>query len=130
MMAVKIEKTLSEAEKEALYAFAFDAYTCENYSEGIRLFKYLTATSSLTSKYWKGLASCLQLTSQFQEALNCWSMVVLLEETDPMPHFHAAQCFIALNNQEDAMKAINLAAEMAPFDNDLQNNLKQLKARL
>ncbi len=129
-MILDKEYTLSETEKEGLYALAFDAYTCENYSEGIKIFKYLTTTSSLTAKYWKGLASCLQLTQQLQEALNCWSMAALLDEHDPMPHFHAAQCFIALNNSEDALKAITVAQEMAPFDKNLQSNLNQLKASL
>jgi type III secretion system low calcium response chaperone LcrH/SycD len=125
-----LENTLSEAEKEGLYALAFDAYTCGNYPEAIKLFKYLVTTASLTAKYWKGLASSLQQNGLLQEAVNCWGMVVLLDENDPTPHFHTAQCLIGLNNTEDARKAIVLAEEMASFDKDLQRNLEQLRALL
>ena len=122
--------TLSEAEKEGLYALAYDAYTCKNYEEAVKLFKQLVAVSALKCKYWKGLASCLQLSGKLEEAASSWAMVVLLDENDPMAHFHAAQCLIALGKKEDALKAIVLAEEMASFDKGLQNNLQQLRKLL
>lgn len=124
------DHTLSDDEKEGLYAYAFDAYTCENYIEAVKIFKYLTVTSTLNAKYWKGLASSYQLLQQFQEALNCWSMVVILDEMDAMAHFHAAQCLMALNQPEEALKAITACQEMASFDKNLQSLLNQLKTNL
>lgn len=121
---------LSEAEQEGLYAFAFDAYTCGNYEKGVKVFKHLVTVSSITPKYWKGLASCLQQSGNLEEAVSSWAMVVLLDENDPMAHFHAAQCLIALGNREDALKAIILAEEMASFDKELHNNLQQLRNML
>ncbi|MFS8563006.1 MAG: tetratricopeptide repeat protein [Rhabdochlamydiaceae bacterium] len=121
---------LSEEEKEGLYAFAFDAYTCGNYEEGVKVFKHLIAVASLTPKYWKGLASCLQQSGNLEEAISSWAMVVLLDENDAMAHFHAAQCLTAIGNKEDALKAIILAEEMTSFDKELQNNLQQLRNML
>ena len=119
--------TLPKEEKEELYPLALDAYTCGNYEEGTKLFKHLVAVSSLTCKYWKGLASCLQLSGNLQEAASSWAMVVLLDGKDPTAHFYAAQCLMALGNKEDALKAMTLAKEMTSFDKKLQSNLQQLR---
>lgn len=127
MKTENLGNKLTEAEKEGVYALAFDAYTCKNFPEAIKLFKYLVTANSLVAKYWKGLASSLQQEGLLQEAISSWAMVVLLDEKDASSHFHAAQCLLALDHKEEALKAILLAEEMASFDKDLQKNLQNLR---
>ena len=35
-----------------------------------------------------------------------------LDSDNPYPHFHAYECYAALNNKEDAEKALNLASKL------------------
>jgi type III secretion system low calcium response chaperone LcrH/SycD len=122
--ASKIKRWTAK-EAETIYASAYSLYETSQYSQAGDIFLQLIFSNSFEQKYWRGLAASRQMESKFEEALHAWSLVALLVEQDPLPHFYAAECFISLKNKEEALIAL-LAAEERLKD-DGQSHLLHAK---
>lgn len=107
-----MEKLANKVEDaESLYATAFDHYEREEYTRASELFLQLLSMKPFEERFWKGLASCRQMEQSYPEALQAWSVVAVIADPDPMPHFHAAECLIAMKNPMEAVKALNCAEQ-------------------
>jgi type III secretion system low calcium response chaperone LcrH/SycD len=109
------------------YATAFGLYEKGDYRGASQLFTQLVLTDPFSENYWQGLASSKQMTRDYMAAVHAWSMVALLKEGDPLPHFHAAECFLSLEEKEDALKALDAALELCQNDEPLRNKIHLLK---
>ena len=69
-----------------------------------RFFKKLASLKPFEQKYWLGLAACYQIEKEYKEALKGWEMAALLNDRDPIPHFHATECYLALDDQDEGAK--------------------------
>jgi type III secretion system low calcium response chaperone LcrH/SycD len=96
-------------EKQFLYSSAFALYEAKRYDLCTEVFKKLCLESPLEAPFWRGLASSLQMQLKWKESLHAWGMCALLQDTDPLPHFHAAECFFSLGEKKDAKKALDQA---------------------
>jgi hypothetical protein len=67
------------------------------------------------------------MSGDYMAALHAWSIVALLKEEDPRPHFHAAECFFSLNEKENALKALDLALKLCQDNEHLRNKINLLK---
>jgi type III secretion system low calcium response chaperone LcrH/SycD len=113
---------------ESLYAIGFEHYEQADYKKADALFTQLVLREPLEERYWHALASCKLMDQNYEEALRAWAMVSLLNGEAPLPHFHAAQCLIALEQREEAAKAISFAEKrVAGHDDPLHLKLDQLK---
>lgn len=114
----------SPEEAECLYGAASQAYEAGVYAEAQEKFQLLVRGSPLEAKYWHGFAASYQVERRFEEAMQGWSMVILLDQKDATAYFHAAECLFALGKKEEAQKALLLAEEK---DNGvLQKNIEKL----
>jgi len=109
------------------YATAFGLYEKGDYRGASQLFTQLVLTDPFSEHYWQGLASSKQMGRDYMAAVHAWSMVALLKEGDPLPHFHAAECFLSLDEKEDALKALDAALERCQNDERLCNKIHLLK---
>lgn len=105
-------KPLSQQEQNALYASAYTLYNDGNYETAAQLFTQLVLTAPFNHGFWRGLASSEQMRKEYNAALHAWCMVVLLNDKDPFPHFHAGECYLSLNNPAEAMRAFNAAEKL------------------
>ena len=97
-------------EKERpFYAIAFGHYEQGNYRMAAQLFTELVLTNPFSEHYWHGLASAKQMAREYEAALHAWGLLALLKEGDPLPHFHAAECLLALHDKEEGLKALEAA---------------------
>jgi type III secretion system low calcium response chaperone LcrH/SycD len=120
-------KPMPQEEQEMLYSSGYGLYEAGNYEEATHLFTRLVLADPFMETYWRGLASCHQMTRNYEKALYAWALSSLLQEQDPWPHFHAAECLLSLNEKEEALKALNAAAErLKKEDRDHQS----LKAKI
>ncbi len=120
---------LSVEEQETVYAAAFGNYELGSYAEASSLFTALVLASPFKESHWRGLASSRQMEEKYQEALQAWSLVALLAEHDPLPHFHAAECLLTLRNAGEAIKALNCAETRLSTDEPaLRSKIELLKA--
>ena len=53
-------------------------------------------------------AACMQMLQQYKDAIQYYSMASVLDLQDPLPTFHTAECFIALQLPEEAREALAL----------------------
>lgn len=126
-------KPLSKEEQNGLYATAFKLYNDGNYEPAAEIFTKLVLSAPFNLGFWKGLASSEQMKKEFTAALHAWCMVVLLNDKDPLPHFHAAECYISQGNTQEADKALNAAEKLLNLETEegkiLAEKINMLKTR-
>jgi len=122
-------KHFNVQEQWILYTSAYQFYEAGQYAQASSLFTQLILAAPLEEKYWRGLASSRQMEKSYQEALSAWSMTALLVESDPFPHFHAAECLLTLEEREEALKALAMAkARLKESDHFLRDKITTLSA--
>lgn len=114
-------------QERPLYATAFGFYESGDYRSAAQLFAQLVLTDPYSVHYWSGLASSKQMAQDYLAAVHAWGIVSLLKENDPISHFHAAECFLSLDEKEDALKALNAALELAGKNEMLLEKINLLK---
>lgn len=100
---------LTNYEMEEIYNEAYRFYQEGNYLESSTAFRWLVLLNPFIAKYWTGLAANLQLLKKYEKALHAYAMAALIENENPFPHFHAYQCYEALNNKAEGDKALESA---------------------
>lgn len=107
------EPRWTDEELDVLYASAFSFYQQGHFEKASKLFMQLTISSPFNVSYWKGLASSLQMEKKWNPALHAWALTALIEDSDPIPHFHAAECLFSSDQKEEAIKALSQASMRA-----------------
>ena len=95
-----------------LYETAYHLYERGDYASAAQLFTKLVLIDPFAEQCWRGLASSRQMQQDYLASVYAWSMVALIEDKDPMPHYHAAECLFSLNEKSDALKALNAAESL------------------
>lgn len=119
---------ISGEEMEEIYREGYNYYEVDQYLEASTNFRWLVLLNPYLTKYWMGLAASLQLLEKYEKALHAYAVSALLECDNPYPHFHAYECYVALNNKEDAVKALELAFQRTVGKAayiDLQKEIKE-----
>ena len=118
----------SVQEQEDLYAAAYQCYEIGNYSVAAQYFTKLVLCNPLEEKFWRGLASSKQMAQEYLAAVHAWGSSAFLTGDDPLPHFHAAECFFSLNDKKQAFLALHAAEKLLqPEDNALKAKIEILK---
>lgn len=90
-----------------LYSLGFSLYEREDYEEAKTVFQRLVLGRPHERKFWMALGASQQMLQLYEDALTAWAMASFLEDADPFPHFHAAECLLALGKLDDVPKALN-----------------------
>jgi type III secretion system low calcium response chaperone LcrH/SycD len=109
-----------------VYAIAFGLYEKGDYRGASKLFTKLVLTDPFSVHYWQGLAGSQQMAREYLAAVHAWGLVALMREGDPMPHFHVAECFLSLDEQQEALKALDAALEFSE-EESLREKINLLK---
>ncbi len=100
----------TEEDITLLYELGFNLYQANDFVQAGEIFQRLVIAKPFEARYWQAFASSLQLQKKFKESLVAWSMWCLIDEDNPLPHFHAAESLFSLGERDEALKAL-LAAE-------------------
>lgn len=114
-------------QERQFYATAFGLYEKGDYRSAAHLFTQLVLTDPYSEHYWQGLASSKQMAREYLAAVHAWSLCALLNEKDPLPHFHAAECFLSLDEKEEALKALDAALDLSRDNERLSEKINLLK---
>lgn len=97
------------------YSLAYHLYQNKHYEDALSYFRLLVQAKPEVAKYWKGLASTLQMLKRYDEALSCYAAAKQLNESKPDPylHIHSADCYYALNRLNDALLLLECAEKIA-----------------
>lgn len=106
-------KGMSEQELEAVYTVAYNLYGQNRNAEAEKLFRFLCLYGHLDKRFWMGLGACLQQQQKYEEAVQAYSYMAILDVENPYPPLHAAYCYLALNDFEKAESGIEAALHWA-----------------
>ncbi len=95
-------------ECEALYALGRSLYGQGKYEDAFKLFARLVTYDHMESRYQLALASCMQMTGRYQDALQQYVVVTVMRLDDPVPVFHSAECLLALGRPQEARDSLEL----------------------
>lgn len=122
-------KAFSKNERETLYALAFGKYEGGYYDQAADFFTQLLMHDPYDVRFWKGLASSCQMAKKYLEALKAWAIYALLSGHSADGHFHAAECYLSIDEIGEAKKALHMAEKFAQ-NSALSGKITNLKDHL
>jgi type III secretion system low calcium response chaperone LcrH/SycD len=117
------------------YSFGYSLYENGEYERASKIFEILISHGgAMEKKFWFSYASSLQMLKEYTKALKAWAMTALLDDKNPLPHFHAAECYISLNDFAEAKKALEEAKKRCSTHldvthQDVLNQIELLESR-
>lgn len=123
----------SREKQNEVYGEAYGLYLQENYKRAAQIYTTLVYSNPFNIRFWKGLAASEQMQNRSEAALHAWSIVAILDEKDPQPHVHAAECLLQMDQYEEAQKALALAEERDKIneeDTTFQTRINHIKIAL
>lgn len=102
---------ITDEECEAMYAYGHSLYALGKYEDALKIFARLVTYDHMDSRYQMALASAMQMTGRYLEALQQYMVVAVMRVDDPVPVFHSAECLLALGRSEEARDSLELVTE-------------------
>ncbi len=99
----------SPATMEKFYYVAYKLFQHQQYQEAADAFIFLTTLNPYVFNYWLGLGMCEQLLKREEAALIAYATATLINVEHPVPHYHSASCYHALNDIGNALASLELA---------------------
>jgi len=109
-------KGITSAEMEAVYSVGFNMYRTGRYDDAEKIFRFLVLFDHLEPKYWMGVGAIQQVRKDWQGAIASYGYASFLNMKDPKPQFHAAECFLALGDKQNAASALVALDRYCPPD--------------
>ncbi len=75
--------------------------------------------------YWFSFSAALQEEKDFEKAIKAWDIAIFLDNKNPYPYFHKAECLLSLQDKKRANIELGKAREFA--SNALLEKIKILK---
>jgi len=101
---------LNEKVVEGIYGQAYRLYNAGKYKEASQLFRLLIMLNGTESKYAMGLAACFHMLKEYVAAAELYSVCGLLDALNPIPYYHASDCYLAVGDKTSAIVALEMAA--------------------
>ncbi len=115
---VRDMKGITTGEMEAVYSLGFNFYNTGRYDEAEKVFKFLVLFDHLNPKYWMGMAALQQVKKNYDGAITSYGFASFLDLHDPKPQYHAAECFLAKGDTENALSALEALKQYAPKETE------------
>ena len=104
---------MSDAMVEGIYGQAYRLYNNGKYREAVHLFRMLIMLNSIEPKYLMGLAACFHMLKEYQAAVDTYALCGFLDTGNPLPYFHASDCYLQMKDVPSAVVSLNLAIKRA-----------------
>jgi len=104
---------LSDAMVEGIYGQAYRLYNTGKYKDASQLFRLLIMLNSTESKYAMGLAACFHMLKEYKNAVSTYSICGVIDPENPIPHFHASDCYTHMEDPVSALIALEMAVKRA-----------------
>jgi type III secretion system low calcium response chaperone LcrH/SycD len=112
-MRPKVALNLSDNVMEGIYTHAYNFYNRGLYKEAIHIFRLLTLLDPLETKFLIGLAACLHMQKKYEQALQIYLMAGFMKPANPIPFYHASDCYIHMDAPMEAVFVLEKAVEEA-----------------
>lgn len=104
---------IGDAMVEGIYSQAYRLYNTGKYRDAAQLFRLLVMLNVTEAKYCMGLAACFHMLKEYPGALNGYVSCSMIDPESPLPHFHASDCHLHMNNPIGALVALEMAVKRA-----------------
>jgi len=104
---------LSDAMVEGIYGQAYRLYNTGKYKDASQLFRLLIMLNSTEPKYAMGLAACFHMLKEYKNAVSTYAICGVIDPENPVPHYHASDCYIHMNDPVSALIALEMAVKRA-----------------
>ncbi|WP_263079321.1 SycD/LcrH family type III secretion system chaperone [Endozoicomonas sp. Mp262] len=107
---VKTLKDIPPGAIEGGYATALNFYENGRLKDSEKIFQLLCLLDHYDPRFFMGLGACRQQMEQYEQAIESYSFVTVLDCNDPRPPFHSAECHMALGKLEEAKSGFYAAS--------------------
>jgi len=101
----------SPEKMEKFYHIAHNLFLKQEYQKAADAFIFLTTLNPYVHNYWLGLGMSEQLYGGYQGALLAYAMAIMTDVDSPVAHYHSASCYRALDDQQSALRSLDLAIQ-------------------
>jgi type III secretion system low calcium response chaperone LcrH/SycD len=96
---------------------AFIAYETGDYPKALKLFFSMVVMNPWDESLWHAIAATKKMLRNYQEAIEAWELCAQLNSQNPLPRYHQAECYLAQNQIQKALDALNNAIEKPCTEN-------------
>ncbi|MEX1012459.1 MAG: SycD/LcrH family type III secretion system chaperone [Waddliaceae bacterium] len=128
---------MNDSTIEGLYGQAFRLYNSGKYKDASHLFRLLIMLDSTEPRYTHGLAACFHMMKDYKNAVHLYTLCSVFEPKNPVPHYHASDCYMQIGDKVSAMVSLEMAikragdkAEFKTLKDRAQMTLKSLEKEL
>lgn len=117
----------TEDNLEWMYAQAYGRYKSGRFEESMRIFKYLLRLDATKTKYYLGLGACHYMMKNYQLAIFPYLSAMTIDQTNPIPLYYIAECFIKLGDKPAALRTYDKMLDLfdrVPFYQKLQTRIE------
>lgn len=110
-----LSASLSSEQINRAHEIARRLYSEGKYEEALGFFRILVQLSPERADHWKGGGATLQMLKMYEEALSFYAAARILYGSSPdlSVYIYAADCYLALNQTENALATLEAARKHA-----------------
>ncbi len=97
---------LTDEQFEALYAVGYNTYAAGKYEDAASFFGILMTIQPFDVRIYTGFAASLQMLKNYENAAIFYQWACGLDQQDPTPMFHSAECYMAMKDIPAAKSAL------------------------
>ncbi len=102
---------LTDAMIEGIYGQAYRLYNTGKYQDASRIFRLLLMINASEPKYAMGFAACFHMAKEYKAAVDAYMLAANLDPGNPIPFFHASDCYIQLKDPVSATVALQMVVK-------------------
>ncbi len=104
---------IQDADTEALYAQGYQLYNMGKYKDARNVFASLIVVDPIEPRFLFGHAACSHMLENYEAAADMYTHQAMISPDDPIPYYHAADCYIKMKDPFSATVALNLVIKRA-----------------
>lgn len=104
---------ISKDQMDKMYQQAYLLYNTGRYNDAAQIFRILLSLNTGDAKYTLGLAACYHMMKDYNQAAGTYLVVSTLDPHNPIPFFHASDCYIQMGDKVSAMLMLEMALKKA-----------------
>lgn len=115
---------------EVIYALAYTHLQQQQWRQALGLFAFLSQYGPTRRHYLAGLAQCLRMLERHDEAINIWTLILVLHPEDLAPSLQVAQCQLAMGDPSAARQTLRQLDAALEGHDPLKPRVKTLLEQL
>lgn len=104
---------IQDSDVEPIYAQAYQLYNMGKYKDARSVFGSLCMVDATQPKFMFGHAACSHMMGEYETAAGMYMHMAMSSPDDPIPYYHASDCYIKLKDSVSAVVCLNLTIQRA-----------------